>query len=408
MSFEVTLSGAALAEAAHWAAGLAPAMSSQPLLGGALLVADAGFDGDHFSVSATDDDTTGRLTVNDVTVVAGGRRLVSARLLADIARTIAKEPQVTLRDNGDDRRLDVQVGAGAGWSLPLLPAEDYPRLPTPTTPVARVNAVAFARAVERASMALDDAKLPPFFGGVVLDGTDDTLAVVTGSRYRIGVAELDWSPAQSTALGERPTFTPVLVPNVVLAAALRAATAATADDELLLHSDGMVFAVSGPRFHVIGRVGAEGAWQQWRAGDMVAPKLLKHSFGHVDVVAASLRTALDRVAVTLNSTGDAVAIEVTSDGEMSLGGLSELKGSAAHPVEVIGHEGQPCRYGLKLAWARDIIAALGTDTLRLEFLGKPTAANTLARGLDAHGDPDPQVRLSVAPIRITAPAAAAA
>lgn len=408
MSFEVTVAGAAFAEAAHWAAGLAPALSSQPLLGGVLLVADNSFDGAHLSFSATDNDTTGRITVAAAQVVDGGRRLVSARLLAAIARTVAKEPEVTLVDHGDDRRLDVHVGAGAGWSLPLLPAEDYPRLPTPTTPVARVNAVAFARATEQASMALDDPKLPPFFGGVVLDGDDECLSVVTGSRYRIGVAELAWQPAQSQALSEHPGFTPVLVPNLVLSAALRAASGVTDDDELLLHSDGLVFAVSGPGFHIIGRVGAEGRWSEWRAGDMISPKLLKNSFGHVDVVSASLRTALDRVAVALNTTGDAVAVEVTEDGEMSVSGLSEERGSAAHPVEIRGRAGRPCRYGIKLAWARDIVAALGTEIIRLEFLGKPGAANTLARGLDEHGEADPRVRLSVAPIRLTAPVASAA
>lgn len=396
MGFEVTLSGAALAEAASWAAGLAPKLSSQPITGGVLLVADDTFDGPYLSFSATDYNTTGRITIADPQVVDGGRRLVSARLLADIARTVAKEPQVTLADNDDDRRLDIRVGYGAGWSLPLMPAEDYPQLPTPTTPVARVNAVEFTRAVERASMALDDAALPPFFGGIVLDGDDQCLSVVTGSRYRLGVAELDWASAQSEALADNPGFSAVLVPNLVLSAALRAAGGVADDDELLLHSDGSKVAVSGPGFHVIGRVGAE--VPKWRGGDMVAK--VQHSFGHVDVTAASLRTALDRVAVTLKDAQEAVAIEVTEDGEMSLSGASE-KGSAAHPVEVVGFDGEPCRYGMKLAWTRDLVAALGAETIRLQFLGKPHAAQTLGRGLDDDGNPLDTVRMSVAPVRLT-------
>jgi DNA polymerase III subunit beta len=396
MSFEVTVTGAALAEAAAWAAKLAPALTSQPILGGVLLVADT-FQGGTLSFVARDNDTTGRIDLPDPHVVDGGRRLVSARLLADIARTVVKEPQVTLVDDADDRSLNVTVGYGAGWSLPLMPAEDYPQLPTPTTPIARVNAVAFARAVEQTSVALHEPELPPFHGGIVLDGDENRLTVVAGARYQLAMAELAWSPAQSAALTDDTGFAPVLVPGPVLSAALRAAGSVTDDDQVLLHSDGTAFAVSGPGFHVIGRVGAE--IPPWHGGDMARPERLQHSFGHIDVAAPALRTALDRVAVTLKDAQEAVAVEITDDGEMSVSGISE-KGSAAHPVEILDFAGRPCRYGLKLCYFRDMLTCLGADIVRLEFIGKPHSPMTLARPLGEDGEPENRVRTSVAPIRL--------
>lgn len=395
MSFQVTVTGAALAEAAAWAAKLAPALTSQPILGGVLLVADT-FQGGTLSLFARDNDTTGRIDLPDPQVGDGGRRLVSARLLADIARTVVTEPRVTLVDD-DDRSLNITVGYGAGWSLPLMPAEDYPQLPTPTTPVARVNAVAFAHAVEQTSVALHEPELPPFHGGIVLDGDENHLTVVAGARYQLAIAELDWSPAQSAALAADTGFAPVLVPGPVLSAALRAAGRVTDDDELLLHSDGTAFAVSGPGFHVIGRVGA--AVPPWHGGDMARPERLEHSFGHIDVAAPALRTALDRVAVTLKDAQDAVAVEITDDGEMSVSGISE-KGSAAHPVEIVDFAVRPCRYGLKLCYFRDMLTCLGAEIVRLEFIGKPHSPMTLARPLGEDGEPQSRVRTSVAPIRL--------
>ena len=80
-----------LADAAAWVARSLPARPPVPVLGGVLVEATTGPDGDHLAVSGFDYETSARVEF-DATVGEPGRVLVSGRLLADITRALPPKP----------------------------------------------------------------------------------------------------------------------------------------------------------------------------------------------------------------------------------------------------------------------------------------------------------------------------
>ena len=114
-----------LAESVAWAARTLPSRPSLPVLAG--LVLTAGSDG--LTISSFDYEVSGRVDV-DADISDPGVCLVSGRLLADIARSLPAAP-VVLESEGS--RLQLTCGRSS-FTLPTLPAEDYPQLPAmPTT-----------------------------------------------------------------------------------------------------------------------------------------------------------------------------------------------------------------------------------------------------------------------------------
>src|SRR5687768_415320 len=80
-----------LADAAAWVARSLPARPSVPVLGGVLVEAASGGDGDHLTMSGFDYETSARVQL-DATIGDPGRVLVSGRLLADITRALPSKP----------------------------------------------------------------------------------------------------------------------------------------------------------------------------------------------------------------------------------------------------------------------------------------------------------------------------
>src|SRR3712207_7894601 len=119
MEFRVTRE--VLADAVAWTARSLPPRPSVPVLAGILLEVD----GSQLSVSGFDYEVSARAEV-DVQASESGRTLVPGRLLAEITRALPPHP-VDIRAEGP--RLAITCG-NARFSLPTLPVEDYPSLPS--------------------------------------------------------------------------------------------------------------------------------------------------------------------------------------------------------------------------------------------------------------------------------------
>lgn len=202
-----------LASAVSWAARRVPTRPDVPILAGILieLTDDAAFTGFDFEVSAT-------ATLTPDAVEGWGRCVVSGRLLAELVKSLPSKP-VTIAV--DDEQMTLTCGPVRA-TLPLMPAEDYPSLPTAPEPIGRIHAEDFAKQLGRVLPACDItgqiASLPPLTGVHIAFG-DDHLRMAATNRYQLATAKAPgWTP--NPAAAEQHDF-PVLVPGAVLAEVLK-------------------------------------------------------------------------------------------------------------------------------------------------------------------------------------------
>jgi len=134
-----------LAEAVTWVARGLPARPPVPVLAGILMQAD---DDGTLTLSAFDYEVSAKVTVA-AEVAEAGTVLVLGRLLADISRNLPDRPIDVATDGSK-----VQVTCGSSrFSLLMMPADDYPTLPTSPEPSGTIDGHLFTQAVAQVSVA---------------------------------------------------------------------------------------------------------------------------------------------------------------------------------------------------------------------------------------------------------------
>jgi DNA polymerase-3 subunit beta len=198
-----------LAEAVAWTARSLPARPSVPVLAGIMLEVE----GNQLSVSGFDYEVSARSEV-DVQSTEGGRALVPGRLLAEITRALPPHPVELVAEGA---RLSISCG-NAKFTLPTLPVEDYPSLPSMPSTAGVVDSDAFAEAVSQVAVAAGRDDTLPMLTGVRLEIEDDLVTLAATDRYRLAVREFGWRP-------ETPGLSAaVLVPARTLADAAKTLT----------------------------------------------------------------------------------------------------------------------------------------------------------------------------------------
>jgi len=175
----------ALAEAVAWAARTLPSRATLPVLSGLHLTAD----GDIVTVSSYDHDVSARIAVA-ATVLEPGSTLASGRLLADIARSLPGAP-VTLDTEGS--RVAITCGRAA-FTLPTLPIEEYPQLPSMPESSGTLPGSLFAAAVAQVAVAASRDDTLPTLTGIRMEFVGTSLVMAATDRYRLAVRELAWQP----------------------------------------------------------------------------------------------------------------------------------------------------------------------------------------------------------------------
>src|SRR3712207_2841387 len=207
MEFRVTRE--VLADAVAWTARSLPPRPSVPVLAGILLEVD----GSQLSVSGFDYEVSARAEV-DVQASESGRTLVPGRLLAEITRALPPHPVDIVAEGA---RLSISCG-NARFSLPTLPVEDYPSLPSMPSSAGVVDSDVFAEAVGQVAIAAGRDDTLPMLTGVRLEIDDDLVTLAATDRYRLAVREFAWRP-------DTPGLSAaVLVPARTLADAARTLT----------------------------------------------------------------------------------------------------------------------------------------------------------------------------------------
>ena len=185
------------ADAAAWALRTVGARATLPALSGVRLEVE----GDRLRLSSTDLEIASELTI-PVQADGDGVALVPGRLLGDVVRSL---PPAAVSAEATGDRLHLTCGR-ATFDLRLMPAEDFPALPTasPDAATAVMKAEEFARTVAQVARAASSDDARPVLTGVSLEATATGLTAAATDSYRLAVRTVPWDQgAEHTALVPR-------------------------------------------------------------------------------------------------------------------------------------------------------------------------------------------------------------
>ena len=338
-----------LADAVAWAARSLASRPTLPVLAGLLLTVS----GDQLSISGFDLEAS---TEVDLPITSGGdgTALVSGRLLADISRALPPHPvDVAL----DGSRLTISCGS-ARFTLPTMPVDDYPKLPTMPTTAGTVDGAEFAGAVAQVVIAAGRDDTLPMLTGVRLEIEGDKLTLAATDRYRLAVREMTWNPGDPAAASAQ-----ILVPARTLADAAKS----------LSHSEAMTIALStgGAGEGIIGLSGSNNG-----RASRATTRLLDATFpayrsllpsewaASAEVPVGPLVEAVKRVALVADRSTP-IRMEF-AEGTVTLTAGGDDEGRAEESVEVT-FDGDPITTAFNPQFLLDGLSALATGTARMLF-----------------------------------------
>ena len=339
----------ALADAVAWAARSLSARPTVPVLAGLLLSVED----DSLSISGFDLEASTEVDV-DVTGGESGQALVSGRLLADITKALPPHP-VDVAVSGS--RLSIACGS-ARFTLPTMPVEEYPKLPTMPSTAGTVDAGEFATAVAQVAVAAGRDDTLPMLTGVRLEIEGAKLTLAATDRYRLAVRELTWNPQDPSADAAQ-----VLVPARTLADAAKS----------LAHSQSLTIALSsgGAGEGIIGFTGTtsgRASRTTTRLLDATFPayrSLLPSEWASsAEVPVGPLVEAVRRVALVADRNAP-VRLEF-ADGAVALSAGGDDEGRAEEQLEV-SYEGEAITTAFNPQFLLDGLGSLSVSTARLLF-----------------------------------------
>jgi DNA polymerase-3 subunit beta len=351
----------ALADAVAWTARSLPARPAVPVLAGVLLsVAES-----TLSVSGFDYEVSAQVDV-EVNVITPGQAVVSGRLLADITKALPHHPvEVAV----DGTRVTIACGT-TRFTLPTMPLEDYPRLPTMPTTAGTVSSAVFAQAVAQVAVAAGRDDTLPMLTGVRMEIDGDRLTLAATDRYRLAVRELQWHP-------NNPTAEPVqvLVPARTLA---DAAKSLTAESEVIIS-----LSSTGVGEGIIG-FSSTGRRTTTRLLDAQFPpyrSLLPSEFNvTAEVEVPALVEAVKRVSLVADR-GTPVRLDFSA-GSVALSAGGEDEGRAEEQLEA-SFEGEEITTAFNPGFLLDGLAAVDSASAKLLFTTANKPAVIRSVGADA-------------------------
>jgi DNA polymerase III subunit beta len=368
----------ALADAVAWTAKSLPSRPPVPVLAGVLLTVGNG----RLTVSGFDYEVSSQVQV-DVQADADGTVLVSGRLLAEITRALPAKP-VDVATEGS--RVEITCGS-ARFTLPTMPVEDYPTLPEMPRSAGRIEAAAFATAVQQVAVAAGRDDTLPMITGVKLELERETLTLLATDRYRAAMRELAWQP------DEADTSLTALVPARTLNETARALGP-------LGGSVGIALVAGGAGEGMIGFTGEERrTTSRLLEGENYPP--LRSIFpaeyaSHAKVPAASLAEVVKRVALVAER-NNPVRLSFSSDGlVVEAGATEDARASEALECEYSGDE---MTTAFNPQYLLDGLAQLARPVAVLSFVD-PMKPAVISSSSD-DGEQDTSYRYLIMPVRFS-------
>lgn len=327
-----------LADAVAWVARSLPNRPPVPVLGGILLEVT----GDTLVVAGFDYEVSTRAEVS-VDAQEGGRVLVSGRLLNEITRALPAKP---VEISADGARVSI-TGGSAKFSLPTMPVDDYPPLPSMPDTSGTVDAGSLAEAVTQAVIAAGRDDTLPMLTGIRVEIEGERLTLAATDRFRLAVRELSWTP------GAPDVSTAVLVPARTLADAAKSLGSGTVTVGL---GDGLLGLEAGGRRTTVRLLDVE--FVKYRS------LLPTSSTTTVDVRVSELGEAIKRVALVADR-GHHLRMQVT-DGLLALTAGGDDEGRAEEELQVEA-DGAELLIAFNPSYLLDGLGVLHTDRVRLAF-----------------------------------------
>lgn len=198
------------ADAVAWVARILPTKQpSRPILAGVLITGSE----EGLTITGFDSDVSAEVHV-PAEIASPGSVLVSGRLLSEITRSLPAKP---VEVSVEGSRMLLACGS-AKFSLPTMPVEDYPTLPTLPAETGVVPADLFTEAVGQVAVAAGRDETISMLTGIRVEISGSKVVLAATDRFRLAVRELTWST-------ESPDVeAAVLVPAKMLAEAAKAVT----------------------------------------------------------------------------------------------------------------------------------------------------------------------------------------
>ncbi|MDY6810110.1 MAG: DNA polymerase III subunit beta [Actinomycetota bacterium] len=334
------------ADSVAWVARSLPARPPVPVLGCVVLTAENGLEVSGFDYEVSAQESIG------AEIAEPGKVLVSGRLLADITKALPNKPvDVSL----DGSRVAISCGS-AKFSLPTMPVEDYPELPTPPAVTGTIPAQVFAEAIGQVAVAAGKDDTLPMLTGVRVEIDDNRVVLAATDRFRLAVRELEWQPTGADTSGA------VLVPAKTLSESARTAGSGTGEISLAF---GAGSSIGGEG--IMGILG-ETKRNTTRLLDAEFPKfrqLLPASHTAIATIdSAPLLDAIKRVALVAER-GAQVRMEF-SDGLLVLTAGGDEAGKAEEELPVQFH-GEPLTIAFNPGYLQDGLSAIGVPTVDFGF-----------------------------------------
>ena len=365
-----------LAEAVTWVARGLPARPPVPVLAGVLIEAS---DEGTITLSAFDYEVSAKVTVA-ADVSTPGTVLVLGRLLADISRNLPDRP-VDVSAEGNK----VQVTCGSSrFSLLLMPADDYPTLPSSPEPSGSIAGDVFTQAVAQVAIAADKGDTLPILTGVRMEIDGEKVTLLATDRYRLAMRELTWHPAATDASHV------ALIPARTLSDTARA-----------LGASGSIELALGGSAGGDGLIGFEAGQRRTttRLLDGEYPKVTSIFPSSVDTEAvistAALVEAVKRVSLVAER-NTPIRLKFT-DGQVTIeaGTGDDAQASEAVKSTLTGPE---IEIAFNPHFLLDGLGAVGTAYSRLSFT-QPSRPAVLSGQAEADGDADQSYRYVLMPVR---------
>jgi DNA polymerase III subunit beta len=299
--------------------------------------------GDRLVLTGSDLDLTVAVGA-EVSGEADGVAVVPARLAADIVRAL--EPGAVHVETGPEEAL---IAAGRShFSVRLLPADDFPRLPDVPPDSVTLDAPALADALRQVVRAASHDDARPVITGVLMSAEGDGLRLVATDSYRLAVRDL---PGASV-LGEGQQ---VLVPSKALGELVRILGGAQ-KVTLRLGERDATFEVGGAR--VTTRL-IEGTFPNYR-------QLIPSSYpNRLTVGREPLLDALRRVKL-LAREATPVRLQLAADG-VQLSAVTQDVGRAEEDLDA-KYEGTEMMIAFNPEYLADGVEAVVGDEVTLETL----------------------------------------
>lgn len=349
------------ADAVAWSLRTVGARATLPALSGVRLE----IVGDELVLESTDLEMSSRLAL-PVQAEREGTALVPARLLGDVVRTL---PPAAVEAEVDNDRLHLHCGR-AKFDVRLMPAEDFPALPTPAddVPPVTMKAEQFATTVAQVARAASTDDHRPVLTGVLLASREGTLTAVATDSYRLAVRSIPWDSEVATQ---------ALVPRRALDEGRRAAEQLGADVQLVLEEAQATIGLPDRRLTT--RL-IEGKFIDYQ-------QLLPEGWDRrLRVDRKELLEVVKRVAVVgeANTTATPITLHLSADNVQVTAGSGEVgEAEEAMPGEL---EGEPLEIAFNPRYLADGLDAVADDEVTLEFRDAIKPAVLRPANPDEHGD----------------------